>query len=219
MVRRMLYLRLDPGSSIWLGLCVDPDYSAEAGITPPPSQAPACWHLKNQIALSSETWGVKDSVLVSGVAERENMWSLKKSKNIEGNTLTPRKMREMSFKAAPSLDPFLILSCAGRSSWKCFQPGFGSNHLSGKICFQYERFLWVQETALHTKPSLWGLTELRHPCLAFCFLQYHTIPKGMSGLFARWQCQVLLKGSRFWLPSGIRTPYLYTETHLVMHRE
>lgn len=80
MVRRMLYLCLDPGSSIWLGLCMDPDYTAEAGITPPPRRAPVCWHLKNQIALSSETRGVKDSGLVSGVIERENMWSLKKER-------------------------------------------------------------------------------------------------------------------------------------------
>lgn len=110
MARCMLYLCLGPRCPIRPRLCMVPNWTAVAGITPPPGQTPVCWHLKNQIALSGETRGVKGSSLVSRVMERENMWSLKKEKKkFEGNTPHPCKMREMSFKAAPSLNPFLCM--------------------------------------------------------------------------------------------------------------
>lgn len=110
------------------------------GVTPPPRQAPVCWHLKNQIALSSETRALHEeeraAVLVRRVKERE--WEKKyvvvkkkgkkkkRRENNEGNTPHPADEGDefQSCSLPPFLPPFL---CAGWSSWECSPSGFGSN--------------------------------------------------------------------------------------------
>lgn len=72
-----------------------------------------------------------------------NMW--KKEEKQKGEKKKWRKFymehykeREMRFKAATSFNSFFFPLRSGWSSWEWFQPSFGSNQLSGKICFQYE---------------------------------------------------------------------------------
>ena len=150
----MLYLCLGPRCPIRPQLCMVPNWTAVAGITPPP-RAGSCvlTFEKNQIALSGETRGVKGSSLVSRVMERENMWLLKKEKKkFEGNTPHPWKMREMSFKAAPSLNPFLgvqVRAAENTFSWASAQIICQRKSVSNTSA-SCER----QETALDTKHSL-----------------------------------------------------------------
>lgn len=168
MVRRMLYLCLGPGCSIRPGLRMDPDCTAEAGITPPPRQAPVCWHLKNQIALSSETWGVKGSSLVSRAIERKYV-VVKKRKSIEGNTPHPvRWGRWVSKLPPPSIPSSFFFSVQAGAAESAFSQALAQINCQRKSVSNMSVSCERRKTSLHTKHSLWGVTvELLRSSLSF----------------------------------------------------
>lgn len=158
----------------------------EAELTPPLRQAPLCWHLKNQTALSSETWDLQAEERqpfggeIKKYTEEEEICGKRKKNKRERKKkwrkfyMEHYKEREMSFKAATSFNSFFFPLRSGWSSWEWFQPSFGSNQLSGKICFQYE----VPAFTGNGSPLHWATARL-------CVVPSPAAPEP-KGTFQKW---------------------------------
>lgn len=116
MVCRSLYLHLGLCCSIWPGRCMDPCCTAESDFTPPLRLAPVCWHLKNQIALSSETrapaWKGERAAVCRGEKKREKereIMRLWESINNEENTPHPKRWGGWVSKLPPPSISSLVL--------------------------------------------------------------------------------------------------------------
>lgn len=166
MVCRMLYLCLGPVCS---HLTMDPHCTAKAGGNSS-TQAGSCV-LTFEKPNSTQQWntsparGGKGSSFgeeSEGKRVREKICGRKKKKGkkrkeekITKEIPHTLQMREMSFKAAPSLHSFLLFCVQAEAAESALHRALARIQLSEKICFQYECFLWTQETAIHTKQSLW----------------------------------------------------------------
>lgn len=137
----------------------------EAELTPPLRQAPLCWHLKNQTALSSETWDLQAEERqpfvgeIKKYTEEEEICGKRKKnkrerKKSEGSSTwnTTRRGRWVSKLRPPSTPFFSPCGLVGAA-----ESGF-SRALAPINCQEKSvsnmRFLRSQETALHSTELL-----------------------------------------------------------------